>query len=77
MFLDIYIMYLYAYQWRIQDLEKGGPSVHVTDVIKCAKRALGGVACGVCSTWGTMSHLRSFWCCFGVKQQELDDQLPM
>ena len=46
-------------------LKRGGSSVHVTDVIKRKKRALGGVACGVCSTWGKMSHLRlllvPFW----------------
>ena len=34
-------------QWRIQDFEKGGSSVHVNDRIKRAKRALGG-----CGTWG-------------------------
>ena len=65
-------------QWRIQDFEKGGSSVHVTDRIKCAKCAK--CVC-VCGTWGHVpsgkilisSLLRSLlvplW-------QELDDQLP-
>ena len=35
--------------------KKGGSSVHVTDRIKCAKRALGG-----CGTWGTCLHRKIF-----------------
>ena len=38
----------HRFQWRIQDFEKGGSSVHVTDRIKRAKRAL-----GVCGKGGT------------------------
>ena len=52
--------------------------MHVTDRIMRAKRAL-----GACGTWGHVPPgkflasdlLRSFWCRFGVKQQEMDDQL--
>ena len=55
--------------------------MHVTDCIKCLKR----VRLGVCGTWGTcpsrkilISDLRLLLVPFvGVKQQELDDQLPI
>ena len=46
--------------------------MHVTD---CIKHTL-----GVCGMWGHVilisDLLRPLWCRFGVKEQELDDQLP-
>ena len=56
---------------------KGGSSVHVTDRISGRSARARG-----CGTWGDMENVGfqtfwdRFWCRFGVKQQELDDQLP-
>ena len=55
--------------------------MYVTDRIKRAKRRLGG-----CGTWVTCPPRKifdfrpseiAFGAIFGVKQQELDDQLPI